>query len=175
LHQPVLVLFITACEEATETFPEVFLFAWKLSLFFFVQLVLCWVLSDVTKHCLVFRCTLPCSSEYCLRQGNLLASLGDVFLHESPSLVSIQLDSNSLVSLHNDSLRGQSSVQIMWLGHNRLTRVDRALFSDLLLIQRVYLTNNSISHIEDRAFEPMQALKFLDLSLNRSVGTGLNL
>jgi hypothetical protein len=39
----------------------------------------------------------------------------------------------------------------------------------LLLIQRVYLTNNSISHIEDRAFEPMQALKFLDLSLNRSV------
>jgi len=106
-------------------------------------------------------------------QGNLLAALGDVFLHESPSLVSIQLDSNSLVSLHNDSLRGQSSVQIMWLGHNRLTRVDRALFSDLLLIQRVYLTNNSISHIEDRAFEPMQALKFLDLSLNRSVSSRL--
>jgi Leucine-rich repeat (LRR) protein len=106
-------------------------------------------------------------------QGNLLAALGDVFLHESPSLVSIQLDSNSLVSLHNDSLRGQSSVQIMWLGHNRLTRVDRALFSDLLLIQRVYLTNNSIAHIEDRAFEPMQALKFLDLSLNRSVSSRL--
>ncbi|XP_024947066.1 protein artichoke isoform X1 [Cephus cinctus] len=83
------------------------------------------------------------------------------------SLVSIQLDSNGLSVLHNDSLRGQTSVRIMWLGHNRLTRLQAPLFRDLLLVERLYLTNNTISRIEDGAFRPMQALKFLELSMNR--------
>ncbi|XP_057336057.1 protein artichoke-like [Microplitis mediator] len=116
-------------------------------------------------------------------QGNLLAVLGDVFqISESSevrgsgfsederagsSLISIQLDNNGLGVLHNDSLRGQSSVRIMWLGHNRLTRLQAPLFRDLLLVERLYLTNNSISRIEDTTFQPMQALKFLELSMNR--------
>ncbi|CAD6235648.1 GSCOCG00007949001-RA-CDS [Cotesia congregata] len=109
-------------------------------------------------------------------QGNLLAVLGDVFQvsedrieddRPGSSLISIQLDNNGLGVLHNDSLRGQSSVRIMWLGHNRLTRLQAPLFRDLLLVERLYLTNNSISRIEDTTFQPMQALKFLELSMNR--------
>ncbi|XP_025990987.1 protein artichoke isoform X2 [Solenopsis invicta] len=107
-------------------------------------------------------------------QGNQLAMLGDVFqlsASESSSggssLVSIQLDSNGLAVLHNDSLRGQASVRIMWLGHNKLTHLQAPLFRDLLLVERLYLTNNSISKIEDAAFQPMQALKFLELSMNK--------
>ncbi|XP_046613939.1 protein artichoke [Neodiprion virginianus] len=110
-------------------------------------------------------------------QGNLLTVLGDVFQLSSgdsitngaggSSLVSIQLDSNGLGVLHNDSLRGQASVRIMWLGHNKLTHLQAPLFRDLLLVERLYLTNNSISRIEDAAFQPMQALKFLELSMNR--------
>ncbi|XP_057330247.1 protein artichoke-like [Microplitis mediator] len=108
-------------------------------------------------------------------QGNQLTSLGDVFQlsgsggSDTPagSLVSIQLDSNGLAVLHNDSLRGQASVRIMWLGHNRLTHLQAALFRDLLLVERLYLTNNSIASIEDSAFKPMQALKFIELSMNR--------
>ncbi|KAF7407861.1 chaoptin-like isoform X1 [Vespula maculifrons] len=107
-------------------------------------------------------------------QGNQLTMLGDVFqlsASESSSggssLVSIQLDSNALAVLHNDSLRGQASVRIMWLGHNKLTHLQAPLFRDLLLVERLYLTNNSISKIEDSAFQPMQALKFLELSMNK--------
>ncbi|XP_076681154.1 uncharacterized protein LOC143375675 isoform X2 [Andrena cerasifolii] len=107
-------------------------------------------------------------------QGNQLTVLGDVFqlsVSESSSggssLVSIQLDSNGLAVLHNDSLRGQASVRIMWLGHNKLTHLQAPLFRDLLLVERLYLTNNSISRIEDGAFQPMQALKFLELSMNK--------
>ncbi|XP_061934209.1 chaoptin isoform X4 [Apis cerana] len=107
-------------------------------------------------------------------QGNQLTVLGDVFqlsASESSSggssLVSIQLDSNGLAVLHNDSLRGQASVRIMWLGHNKLTHLQAPLFRDLLLVERLYLTNNSISRIEDGAFQPMQALKFLELSMNK--------
>ncbi|XP_076294700.1 uncharacterized protein LOC143215946 isoform X2 [Lasioglossum baleicum] len=107
-------------------------------------------------------------------QGNQLTMLGDVFqlsTSESSSggssLVSIQLDSNGLAVLHNDSLRGQASVRIMWLGHNRLTYLQAPLFRDLLLVERLYLTNNTISKIEDGAFQPMQALKFLELSMNK--------
>ncbi|KAG8033975.1 hypothetical protein G9C98_008456 [Cotesia typhae] len=104
-------------------------------------------------------------------QGNQLTSLGDVFQlssgAETGSLVSIQLDSNGLAVLHNDSLRGQASVRIMWLGHNKLTHLQAALFRDLLLVERLYLTNNSIASIEDSAFKPMQALKFIELSMNR--------
>ncbi|XP_063994590.1 protein artichoke [Diachasmimorpha longicaudata] len=107
-------------------------------------------------------------------QGNQLTVLGDVFQLSSSestnagsSLVSIQLDSNGLAVLHNDSLRGQASVRIMWLGHNKLTHLQAPLFRDLLLVERLYLTNNSISYIEDAAFQPMQALKFLELSMNR--------
>ncbi|KOC70309.1 Chaoptin [Habropoda laboriosa] len=107
-------------------------------------------------------------------QGNQLTVLGDVFQLSSSesasggsSLVSIQLDSNGLQMLHNDSLRGQASVRIMWLGHNKLTHLQAPLFRDLLLVERLYLTNNSISRIEDAAFQPMQALKFLELSMNK--------
>ncbi|XP_076761921.1 uncharacterized protein LOC143429939 [Xylocopa sonorina] len=108
-------------------------------------------------------------------QGNQLSVLGDVFqlsTSESSSsggssLVSIQLDSNGLAVLHNDSLRGQASVRIMWLGHNKLTHLQAPLFRDLLLVERLYLTNNTISRIEDGAFQPMQALKFLELSMNK--------
>ncbi|XP_078039605.1 uncharacterized protein LOC144471442 [Augochlora pura] len=107
-------------------------------------------------------------------QGNQLTELGDVFqlsASESSaggsSLVSIQLDSNGLAVLHNDSLRGQASVRIMWLGHNKLTYLQAPLFRDLLLVERLYLTNNTISRIEDGAFQPMQALKFLELSMNK--------
>ncbi|XP_012282989.1 slit homolog 3 protein-like [Orussus abietinus] len=113
-------------------------------------------------------------------QGNLLSVLGDVFQLSAPeasssspsasggsSLVSIQLDSNGLEVLHNDSLRGQASVRIMWLGHNKLTHLQAPLFRDLLLVERLYLTNNSISRIEDAAFQSMQALKFLELSMNK--------
>ncbi|XP_011301867.1 chaoptin [Fopius arisanus] len=103
-------------------------------------------------------------------QGNLLAVLGDVFqvsFDSTGSLVSIQLDNNGLGVLHNDSLRGQTSVRIMWLGHNRMTRLQAPLFRDLVVVERLYLTNNSISRIEDTAFQPMQALKFLELSMNR--------
>ncbi|XP_066581657.1 protein artichoke [Prorops nasuta] len=107
-------------------------------------------------------------------QGNLLRALGDVFqistLDKSfggSSLVSIQLESNHLSTLHNDSLRGQASVRIMWLGHNKLTNLKALLFRDLLLVERLYLKNNSISNIEDSAFKSMQALKFLELSMNK--------
>ncbi|XP_043289270.1 protein artichoke-like [Venturia canescens] len=107
-------------------------------------------------------------------QGNQLSVLGDVFQLSTSdsssggsSLVSIQLDSNGLEVLHNDSLRGQASVRIMWLGHNKLTHLQAPLFRDLLLVERLYLTNNSISMIEDTAFQPMQALKFLELSMNK--------
>ncbi|XP_011498192.1 PREDICTED: chaoptin-like [Ceratosolen solmsi marchali] len=106
-------------------------------------------------------------------QGNLLAVLGDVFqVSESigsgtRSLISFQLDNNGLGVLHNDSLKDQTSIRIMWLGHNRLTRLQAQLFRDLFLVERLYLTSNSITKIEDTAFQPMKALKFLDLSLNK--------
>lgn len=106
-------------------------------------------------------------------QGNQLSLLGDVFqLKKSEStglssLLSIQLDSNGLETLHNDSLKGQGSVQIMWLSHNKLTHLQAPVFRDLLLVERLYLTNNSISTIEDAAFRPMRALKVLELSINK--------
>ncbi|XP_014203655.1 protein artichoke [Copidosoma floridanum] len=108
-------------------------------------------------------------------QGNQLTVLGDVFQPSSSSsaLVSLQLDGNGLGVLHNDSLRGQASLKVMWLGHNKLTRLQAPLFRDLLQVERLYLTNNSISRIEDAAFRPMQALKFLELSQNRLTEIGV--
>ncbi|XP_023246424.1 protein artichoke-like [Copidosoma floridanum] len=113
-------------------------------------------------------------------QGNQLAVLGDVFRQEQDnhqqqlgSLLSLQLDGNGLGVLHNDSLRGQASLKVMWLGHNKLTRLQAPLFRDLLQVERLYLTNNSISRIEDAAFRPMQALKFLELSQNRLTEIGV--
>lgn len=98
-------------------------------------------------------------------QNNVLTHLGDVFLHDAPSLVSIQIDSNVLASL-NKSLNGQSNLKVMWLSHNKLTKLDKSLFADLYQVQRIYLNNNSIENIELGTFESMQALVFLDLSFN---------
>lgn len=46
-------------------------------------------------------------------------------------------------------------------------RLHKKLFTDLTQLQRLHLNNNSITSIENATFEPMQSLKYLDLSNNR--------
>ncbi|XP_058445542.1 protein artichoke [Malaya genurostris] len=85
----------------------------------------------------------------------------------SSSLLTIQLNSNSIKYLHEHSFQGQTSVQTIWLENNLLKSIDKMLFSDLVHLERLYLRNNSLATIEPGAFDSLRMLKYLDLSTNR--------
>ncbi|XP_058836588.1 chaoptin [Topomyia yanbarensis] len=85
----------------------------------------------------------------------------------SSSLLSIQLNSNSIKYLHEHSFQGQTSVQTIWLENNMLKNIDKMLFADLIHLERLYLKNNSLANIELGAFDSLRMLKYLDLSANR--------
>ncbi|XP_055526393.1 protein artichoke [Wyeomyia smithii] len=94
-------------------------------------------------------------------------SLGSESSSASSSLLSIQLNSNSIKYLHGSSFQGQTDVQVIWLENNMLKSLDKMLFADLIHLERLYLRNNSLVSIEVGAFDSQRALKHLDLSVNR--------
>ncbi|KAL9696305.1 hypothetical protein quinque_015590 [Culex quinquefasciatus] len=85
----------------------------------------------------------------------------------SSSLISIQLNSNSIKYLHGHSFQGQGSVQIIWLENNLLKSLDKMLFADLFQLERLYLRNNTLTSIEYGALDSLRRLRYLDLSVNR--------
>ncbi|EZA55703.1 Slit-like protein 2 protein [Ooceraea biroi] len=83
-------------------------------------------------------------------------------------LAQLHLSGNYIEKVPRDFLEHCENLSTLSLDGNNIRELEVApLFRDLLLVERLYLTNNSISRIEDTAFKPMQALKFLELSMNR--------
>ncbi|XP_071443356.1 chaoptin-like [Hetaerina americana] len=83
------------------------------------------------------------------------------------SLVSLQLGGNRIEGVSEVALKGQTAVQILWLSHNKLSRLPRALLADLGSVRRLYLADNRLTSIDDHAFAGMQSLRFIDLSRNK--------
>nr|XP_014092231.2 uncharacterized protein LOC106618861 [Bactrocera oleae] len=102
-------------------------------------------------------------------QDNQLTVLEDIFPNDktNSSLLSIQLEENELHKIHVRTFRRQERIQIMWLRDNQLIRVDKSMFVDLLMLGRLYLSNNIIRDIDKDTFSTLKHLKFLDLSGNR--------
>uniref|UniRef100_A0A182Q339 LRRCT domain-containing protein n=1 Tax=Anopheles farauti TaxID=69004 RepID=A0A182Q339_9DIPT len=113
--------------------------------------------------------------------GRLISSKGDAVPEEllggsgESALLSIQLSGNSLRHLHAQAFRGQTSVQMVWLEHNQLRSLDRALFAETVHLEKLYLRNNSLLALEPGTFDALARLKLLDLSWNRLADLPLEL
>ncbi|XP_053678069.1 protein artichoke [Anopheles nili] len=104
--------------------------------------------------------------------GKVISTKGDGpdELSSGPSesaLLSIQLSGNALKHLHPNAFRGQTSVQMVWLEHNQLRSLDRALFSETVHLEKLHLRNNSLLALEPGTFDALGRLEMLDLSRNR--------
>ncbi|KAJ8682467.1 hypothetical protein QAD02_018259 [Eretmocerus hayati] len=103
-------------------------------------------------------------------QDNAIKNVESGALGSLVALQHVNLQRNELTDLveaFDDSNEAGASVKVLWLGHNRLVRLRASLLSHLPLVERLYLTNNSISSIEDGAFRAMgRVLTYLELSAN---------
>ncbi|XP_061393291.1 chaoptin-like, partial [Musca vetustissima] len=102
-------------------------------------------------------------------QDNQLTVLEDIFPKDAnnSSLLTIQLEANYLNKIHVKTFRRQDKIQIMWLSHNELVRVEKSMFEDQVDLARLYLNHNFIRDIDRDTFAKLKNLKFLDMSWNR--------
>ncbi|XP_013109794.2 uncharacterized protein LOC106088689 [Stomoxys calcitrans] len=102
-------------------------------------------------------------------QDNQLTVLEDIFPKEAniSSLLTIQLEANYLNKIHPKTFRRQDKIQIMWLSHNELMRVEKSMFEDQVDLARLYLNHNFIRDIDRDTFAKLKNLKFIDMSWNR--------
>ncbi|XP_075158088.1 uncharacterized protein LOC142231362 [Haematobia irritans] len=102
-------------------------------------------------------------------QDNQLTVLEDIFPKDTnnSSLLTIQLEANYLNKIHSKTFRHQDKIQIMWLSHNELMRVEKSMFEDQVDLARLYLNHNLIRDIDRDTFAKLKNLKFIDMSWNR--------
>lgn len=83
-------------------------------------------------------------------------------------------------NIDNGTFSNQSTLSILFLGNNRLTKLTPEMFIGLRSLERLYLQRNNITWIHEECFSShTKALQYIDLSYNmiktvtRSIFTGL--
>ena len=89
----------------------------------------------------------------------------DAFTHIRPFL--INLSNNLLEHIPSGAFDGQSNLQELFLGNNRIQSIDALAFRDLASLTEIDLAYNQISHIENETFSRCINIKKLTFSNNK--------
>ncbi|XP_053207014.1 leucine-rich repeat-containing protein 15-like [Panonychus citri] len=98
-------------------------------------------------------------------QGNKLIEMSDSLSKFPSSLKYLQLNNNTIYTVHNDSLTGQSGLEIL-VKWNKIQKLTKQVFASCSGLQKLYLENNEISSIEVGTFESLSQLIYLNLENN---------
>ena len=100
-----------------------------------------------------------------LSQNNL-TELTESSLNTLVKLNTLDLRGNKIVSISETSLTNLIKLQSLNLSVNKLTKIQN-IFSNLQELKKLYLSNNQIKTIDDKAFEYLGSLKDLELQSNK--------
>lgn len=98
-----------------------------------------------------------------LSNNGLYTGMSDYFLTDSPLLVNLSLNSNSITKIAQNSFRGSLSLTKISLHNNVILEIEDGAFDSLLRLTELDLSKNSITCITD--FN-LYNLKVLNLSKN---------
>ena len=69
------------------------------------------------------------------------------------ALKALYLDNNRLQGFHHETFSGQTYIDVLSMSDNKLERIPKGVFKELINLFRLSLANNRIAVIEDFAFE----------------------
>nr|XP_020454253.1 leucine-rich repeat-containing protein 32 isoform X2 [Monopterus albus] len=98
-----------------------------------------------------------------LSSNGLYTGMSDYFLADSPSLVTLSLNSNSITKIAQNTFSGSLSLKKISLHNNVILEIEDGAFDSLNLLTELDLSKNSITCIKD--FN-LYNLKVLNLSKN---------
>ncbi|ROL43420.1 Leucine-rich repeat-containing protein 15 [Anabarilius grahami] len=109
---------------------------------------------------------LPLDS-WILKMGeNFLQDLPDNILSSVPKMESLNLERNSIKSIHPQAFAGAQRLMLLNLQGNRLSKLPVKGFKDLLNLRFLMLGQNQIVNLKPNMFIGMRNLSELDLPLN---------
>ncbi len=82
-------------------------------------------------------------------------------------LVEAKLDGSGITTIPPGSFQGLSSLQVLWLGNNKLTLLAEGAFDGLHALRNLKLHNNEIRGIEAGAFKGLSQVDYLPLNNNQ--------
>lgn len=102
-------------------------------------------------------------------QNNSISMMSPGLLANMNQLVALDLSRNVLTSswLNSSTFSGLIRLVLLNLSHNRISKLDPALFKDLYTLQILNLRFNEIEMISADTFSPMSNLHTLELAHNR--------
>lgn len=87
----------------------------------------------------------------------------------STTLLSLEIDRNNIVMIHNDTFKAMSNVYVLWLNHNKLINLNATMFNEMPQLERLHLYNNRIESIAPNTFQNMDNLRYIDMMGNRMI------
>lgn len=96
-------------------------------------------------------------------------------IHDAKSLRFLDLSSNRISTILNDTFNQFSQLEILKLGENFLIEVRNNYFNGLLELSILDLSSNLLWNIEEYSFKKMQSLLWLNLANNCIINLVLNL
>lgn len=100
-----------------------------------------------------------------LSNNGLYTGMSDYFLADSPKLVNLSLNSNSLTEIGKNTFSGSLSLRKVSLHNNIILKIEDGAFDILSHLTELDLSKNSIRCIDDFNLEKLQALNLSQNSL----------
>ncbi|KAK3600539.1 hypothetical protein CHS0354_036098 [Potamilus streckersoni] len=99
---------------------------------------------------------------------NLISNLPDNIFHGLISLKNLNLSKNVLTSLDSNTglFSDLHSLTHLYLGFNKLTRINNSTFKNLTRLSQLGLESNRISTIDSNTFQAIPSLQIINLSNN---------
>ena len=82
-----------------------------------------------------------------------MTNLEDIMMRYPSALKALYLDNNRLQGFHHETFSGQTYIDVLSMSDNKLERIPKGVFKELINLFRLSLANNRIAVIEDFAFE----------------------
>ena len=98
-----------------------------------------------------------------------MTNLEDIMMRYPSALKALYLDNNRLQGFHHETFSGQTYIDVLSMSDNKLERIPKGVFKELINLFRLSLANNRIAVIEDFAFEglPRVSTKYIFSTLRK--------